>query len=236
MSKVRINDLAREMEVKTREILDVLAELGLAGGKTHSSSLEAGRGGEGSRALCAGRADPRPMQALRHARHAAASHRPQDRSLAHLQARRCDEGHPGQEEGRGRRGAPRSLAGEAGSGSAGQICRARRACRACRTPARCGSGCSSSGAAPRNRARLFRSRARRRPLLPPGPSSACHRFASARRRRGCQGSRRRCSRGRPVVVVAPPPVAVVVKPPAAPAAREEQPAAKTACRRRSAAV
>ncbi len=40
MSKVRINDLAREMEVKSRQILDILAELGLAGGKTHSSSLE----------------------------------------------------------------------------------------------------------------------------------------------------------------------------------------------------
>src|SRR5579863_8245532 len=40
MSKVRINDLAREMEVKSRQILDVLAELGLANGKTHSSSLE----------------------------------------------------------------------------------------------------------------------------------------------------------------------------------------------------
>ncbi len=40
MSKVRINDLAREMEVKSRQILDVLGELGLAGGKTHSSSLE----------------------------------------------------------------------------------------------------------------------------------------------------------------------------------------------------
>jgi translation initiation factor IF-2 len=40
MSKVRINDLAREMEVKSRQILDILAELGLASGKTHSSSLE----------------------------------------------------------------------------------------------------------------------------------------------------------------------------------------------------
>jgi translation initiation factor IF-2 len=40
MSKVRINDLAREMEVKSRQILDVLTELGLGAGKTHSSSLE----------------------------------------------------------------------------------------------------------------------------------------------------------------------------------------------------
>jgi len=40
MSKVRINDLAREMEVKSRQILDVLAELGLGEGKTHSSSID----------------------------------------------------------------------------------------------------------------------------------------------------------------------------------------------------
>ncbi|MGD0902112.1 MAG: translation initiation factor IF-2 N-terminal domain-containing protein, partial [Terracidiphilus sp.] len=40
MSKVRINDLARELEVKSRQILDALAELGLDSGKTHSSSLE----------------------------------------------------------------------------------------------------------------------------------------------------------------------------------------------------
>src|SRR6516165_10655057 len=40
MSKVRINDLAREMEVKSRQILDILVELGLGEGKTHSSSLE----------------------------------------------------------------------------------------------------------------------------------------------------------------------------------------------------
>jgi translation initiation factor IF-2 len=40
MSKVRINDLAREMEVKSRQVLDVLTELGLGEGKTHSSSIE----------------------------------------------------------------------------------------------------------------------------------------------------------------------------------------------------
>jgi len=40
MSKVRINDLAKELEVKSRAILDVLPELGVSGGKTHSSSLE----------------------------------------------------------------------------------------------------------------------------------------------------------------------------------------------------
>src|SRR5487761_275329 len=40
MSKVRINDLARELEVKSRPILDALEAIGITG-KTHSSSIEA---------------------------------------------------------------------------------------------------------------------------------------------------------------------------------------------------
>jgi translation initiation factor IF-2 len=40
MSKIRINDLARELEVKSREILDVLTTVGVTEKKTHSSSLE----------------------------------------------------------------------------------------------------------------------------------------------------------------------------------------------------
>ena len=40
MSKVRINDLARELEVKSRAILDALPHVGVTEKKTHSSSLE----------------------------------------------------------------------------------------------------------------------------------------------------------------------------------------------------
>ncbi len=40
MSKIRINDLARELEVKSKAILDVLPEIGVSEKKTHSSSLE----------------------------------------------------------------------------------------------------------------------------------------------------------------------------------------------------
>ncbi|MBV8632247.1 MAG: translation initiation factor IF-2 [Silvibacterium sp.] len=40
MSKVRINDLARELEVKSKAILDVLDDVGVTEKKTHSSSLE----------------------------------------------------------------------------------------------------------------------------------------------------------------------------------------------------
>ena len=39
-ARVRINDLARELGIKSRTILDILTELGMANGKTHSSSLD----------------------------------------------------------------------------------------------------------------------------------------------------------------------------------------------------
>src|SRR5580700_2751543 len=40
MSKIRINELARELEVKPNVILDLLPELGVGDKKTHSSSLD----------------------------------------------------------------------------------------------------------------------------------------------------------------------------------------------------
>src|SRR5215813_13006681 len=40
MSKIRINDLARELEVKSKAILDALVEVGVTEKKTHSSSIE----------------------------------------------------------------------------------------------------------------------------------------------------------------------------------------------------
>src|SRR6267143_253431 len=40
MSKVRINDLARELEVKSKAIIDSLPQVGVTEKKTHSSSLE----------------------------------------------------------------------------------------------------------------------------------------------------------------------------------------------------
>src|SRR5260370_154063 len=38
--KIRINDLARELEVKSKAILDVLESVGITEKKTHSSSVE----------------------------------------------------------------------------------------------------------------------------------------------------------------------------------------------------
>src|SRR6188768_3182230 len=40
MSKIRINELARELEVKPGKIIDLLPELGVDDKKTHSSSLD----------------------------------------------------------------------------------------------------------------------------------------------------------------------------------------------------
>src|SRR3954465_2138178 len=40
MGKIRINELARELEVKPSVILDLLPELGVTDKKTHSSSLD----------------------------------------------------------------------------------------------------------------------------------------------------------------------------------------------------
>ena len=56
MSKVRINDLAKELEVKSRAILDILPEIGVSGGKTHSSSLEADEAERFARTFRAGHA------------------------------------------------------------------------------------------------------------------------------------------------------------------------------------
>jgi translation initiation factor IF-2 len=58
MSKVRLNDLARELEVKSQAILDVLPLVGVAEKKTHSSSVEEHEA-EKVRAYIRGSADAR---------------------------------------------------------------------------------------------------------------------------------------------------------------------------------
>src|ERR1035437_4127613 len=40
MQKMRVNDLARELEVKSKAILDALIKVGVTEKKTHSSSIE----------------------------------------------------------------------------------------------------------------------------------------------------------------------------------------------------
>src|SRR5665213_3829268 len=40
MSKIRINELARQLEVKSREVIEKLQEFGIAEKVTHSSSID----------------------------------------------------------------------------------------------------------------------------------------------------------------------------------------------------
>src|SRR5579872_750011 len=58
MSKIRINELARELEVKPSVIIDLLPELGVADKKTHSSSLDDDVALEVRRRLSAGAPAP----------------------------------------------------------------------------------------------------------------------------------------------------------------------------------
>ena len=77
MSKVRINDLARELEVKSKPILDALIAVGVSEKKTHSSSIEEDEAekvrayfkNRGNRSSSASRpmADNRPRIDLSHA-------------------------------------------------------------------------------------------------------------------------------------------------------------------------
>src|SRR4029077_11799439 len=69
MSKVRINDLARELEVKSKAILDVLTEVGVTEKKTHSSSLE-DHEAEKVRAHFHASAEPAPARSARAGRDA----------------------------------------------------------------------------------------------------------------------------------------------------------------------
>src|SRR5438067_10073645 len=65
MSKVRINDLARELEVKSKEVLDVLTKVGVTEKKTHSSSLEIDEAERVRKYLTAGRAKKEDARAPR---------------------------------------------------------------------------------------------------------------------------------------------------------------------------
>ncbi|MGH9600875.1 MAG: translation initiation factor IF-2 N-terminal domain-containing protein, partial [Terriglobales bacterium] len=70
MEKVRINDLARELEVKSKEVLDLLPTIGVSEKKTHSSSIEPGEA-EKVRAHFRGQADAAQEAASRAARSSA---------------------------------------------------------------------------------------------------------------------------------------------------------------------
>ena len=86
MEKIRINDLARELEVKSRAILDVLPEVGVTEKKTHSSSISVEEA-ERVRAHVRGKAERRLAGVQGGARARRAGHQNQDRPFANFPAR-----------------------------------------------------------------------------------------------------------------------------------------------------
>ena len=89
--KIRINDLARELEVKSKAILDVLVKVGVTEKKTHSSSIEVDEA-ERVKKYFAEHASPAASRASRARCGAGRRVQAQDRPVAHLQAGRCAEG------------------------------------------------------------------------------------------------------------------------------------------------
>jgi translation initiation factor IF-2 len=222
MSKVRINDLAREMEVKSRQVLDVLAELGLGAGKTHSSSLEADEA-EKVRAHFerAARSAAHPSAAASRAPQVIApkidlSHisKPGDVMKAILAKKKEEEEAARHAHAPVKPAAPApttakpvarpaaAAAPPAPAPAAAEAAPVRREPRKIVPQPRSAAPVVAAPAAPP----AIASRPPAGPVVAKAPAGAV-------------------APTRPAVVVAPPPAAVVVKPPAAPAAREEQPRA-----------
>ena len=63
MSKIRINELARQLEVKSREVIDKLHELGIAEKVTHSSSIDEDKADQLRRYYSGESYAPRPVDA-----------------------------------------------------------------------------------------------------------------------------------------------------------------------------
>ena len=239
MSKVRINDLAKELEVKSRAILDLLPELGVSGGKTHSSSLESDEADK-VRAHFAQEARQAPHSGAAHARHAAEAVAPKI-DLSHISkpgdvlkavlAKKKEE----EEEARHAR-LPIKPAAAPPAEPAAPAPRPAKAPFAAKPAA-------AASVRPEPRKIVPQPRSAPPIVAPPPtplPAIASHPPAGAVVAKAPAGA---AGVTRPVVVVAPPPVAVVVKPPAVPPEREEQlrageklPAAKTPAAAPSAGV
>ena len=88
--KIRINDLARELEVKSKVILDLLIKVGVTEKKTHSSSIEVDEA-ERVKKYYASTESPAAAPAAA-ARARSGRVQAEDRPVAHFQAGRCAEG------------------------------------------------------------------------------------------------------------------------------------------------
>ncbi len=210
MSKVRINDLARELEVKSRQILDVLAELGLAAGKTHSSSLEEheaekvraqfAHGSRGAGAAARGTQGIAPKIDLSHVS------KPGDVMKAILAKKQEEEA-------------------EARRGPATRPTPAPPAVKAAAQPAAPAAAAAQPAAPARPEPRKIVPQARPAPPIVSPPQAP--RAIASKPPVGPVVAKAPVV-ARPVVAAAPPAATVVVKPPAAAAPKETQPAAAAA--------
>src|ERR1700691_6170954 len=82
MSKIRINELARQLEVKSREVIDKLHELGIAEKVTHSSSIDEDKADQLRRYYKGESYAPRPITHPNGAGVAAEDHAAEDRAEA----------------------------------------------------------------------------------------------------------------------------------------------------------
>jgi translation initiation factor IF-2 len=219
MSKVRINDLARELEVKSRQVLDILAELGMGAGKTHSSSLEEDEAekvrvhfSHGARGGHSRSAAPTiaPKIDLSHIS------KPGDVLKAILAKKKEEE-----EEARHPRGAAKPTP---------PVATAKTPVPPASAAAKPASAAPAAPAPPAPRKIVPQPRSAPQIIHPPTQPAIASRPPSgpvvAKAPAGAAPS------GRPVVVVAPPSGAVVIKPPTAPAKEEharpaEKPVVKT---------
>jgi len=222
MSKVRINDLARELEVKPRAIIDLLPELGVEGVKTHSSSLEADEA-EKVRAHFAQDAKPAAHAGSAPARHAAQAIVPKI-DLSHISkpgdvlkavlAKKHEE-----EEVARHPHVPAKPAAAPAAKPAAPAARAAAAAPA--IPAKA----VAPPARPEPRKIVPQPRSAPPIVAPPpgSPAIASRPPAGTVIAKPPAGA---VAAARPLVVVAPPPAGgAAVKPPTAPAAREGQPRA-----------
>src|SRR5580704_5317954 len=219
MSKVRINDLAKELEVKSRAILDVLPGIGVPPGKTHSSSLELDEA-EKVRAHFA-----REAKRTTHAGSASGRHgaepvvpkidlsnisKPGDVMKALLAKKEEDS-----RQIRGPVKAPVAPPAKAAVAAAPAATAPVAATPTTTAPAR---------PEPRKIVPQPRSAA---PIIAPPPATPA---IASRPPTGAVVAKAPAgaAAARPIIVVAPPPAGVVVKPPVAPAVREDKTAVKPA--------
>ncbi len=218
MSKVRINDLAKELEIKSRAILDILPELGVTGAKTHSSSLEANEA-ERVRARFALETRSASQSSAASARHDEQtivpkidlSHisKPGDVMKAVLAKKKEEE-----DEARRVHVPARPAAPPAAKVSAHPVA----------APAKPAMASEPSPAPAHREPRKIVPQPRSAPPIiaspPPAPAIASRPPAGPVVAKAPAGA---VPAVRPAVAVAPPPVAVVVKPPAVSAVHEEHP-------------